>query len=132
MRTALQQLQQDGVASTGITHIYLKCDGLDFDFTYNPAGVHAKTVNDLMHGNALEHVLERFASMIQSGKDIFLDNRTVLTIFTFSPNVIIAGAKQMNVSRTKSEFIERNKSIVEIKNYEDQTCFSCCLVFFWL
>ena len=47
-----------------------------------------------MHGNALEHVLERFASMIQSGKDIFLDNRTVLTIFTFSPNVIIAGANK--------------------------------------
>ena len=36
LRTALQQLQQDGVASSDIIHIYLKCDGLDFDFAYNP------------------------------------------------------------------------------------------------
>ena len=34
----------------------------------------------------------------------------------------------MDVSTTKTEFIERSKSIVEIKNYEDQTCFSRCLV----
>ena len=126
LRTALQQLQQDGVASSDIIHIYLKCDGLDFDFAYNPAGAHARTVNDLMCGNGLDRVLERFASMIQSGKDIFLDNRTVLTMYTFSP--ITAGAKQMDVSTTKTEFIERSKSIVEIKNYEDQTCFSRCLV----
>ena len=34
----------------------------------------------------------------------------------------------MDVSKTKTEFIERSKSIVEIKNYEDQVCFCRCLV----
>ena len=79
---------------------------MDFDFAYNPSGVHARTVGDLMHGNGLEHVLERFAAMIQSGKDIFLDNITLLTMYTFSP--ITGGARQMDVSTTKTEFIERS------------------------
>ena len=56
LRTALQQLLQDGANLTDLIHIYLKCDGLDFDFAFNPPGVHTKTVGDFLHGSSLDEV----------------------------------------------------------------------------
>ena len=126
LRTALQQIIQDGARMTDIIHMYLKCDGLDFDFAFNPSGVHALRLSDLMSGTGLERILERFSAMIQSGKDIFLDNKTSLTVYSFTP--IEAGVNPMDLSTTKCEFVQRSGSIVEIKNTEDQTCFARCLV----
>ena len=126
LRTALQQIIQDGARMTDIIHMYLKCDGLDFDFAFNPSGVHALRLSDLMSGTGLERILERFSAMIQSGKDIFLDNKTSLTVYSFTP--IEAGVNLMDLSTTKCEFVQRSGSIVEIKNTEDQTCFARCLV----
>ena len=83
LRTALQQIIQDGARMTDIIHLYLKCDGLDFDFAFNPSGVHALRLSD----------------MIQSGKDIFLDNKTSLTVYSFTP--IEAGVNPMDLSTTK-------------------------------
>ena len=40
LRTALQQIIQDGALMTDIAHLYLKCDGLDFDFEFNFLGIH--------------------------------------------------------------------------------------------
>ena len=126
LRTALQQTIQDGALLTDIIHLYLKCDGLDFDFAFNPSGVHALRLSDLMSGTGLERILDRFSTIIQSGKDIFLDNKTTLTIYSFTP--MEAGTTPMLLSTTKCEFIQRSSSIMEIKNSEDQTCFARCLV----
>ena len=65
--------------------------------------------------------------MIQSGKDIFLDNNTKLTICSFTPWSLESGA-YFDVSTAKLEFIQRSASIVQIRNIEDQTCFARCLV----
>ena len=78
-----------------------------------------------MNVQGLDRIMERFSAMIQSGKDIYLDNKTKLTIYSFTP---LEGGAYFDVSTTKLEFIERSASIVEIKNIEDQTCFSRCLV----
>ena len=126
LRTALQQIIQDGALMSDIIHLYLKCDGLDFDFAFNPSGLHALRLADLMNTQGLERILERFSAMIQSGKDIFLDNKTKLTIYTFTP--LEGGTRPVSVSTTKLEFIQRSASIVEIRNIEDQTCFARCLV----
>ena len=48
LRTALQQIIQDGALMTDIIHMYLKCDGLDFDLAYNPSGTHVLRLSDLM------------------------------------------------------------------------------------
>ena len=82
LRTALQQIIQDGAKMTNIIHTYLKCDGLDFDFAFNPSGVHALILSDLMSGSGLNCILEQFSAMIQSGKVIFLDNKTYLTVYS--------------------------------------------------
>ena len=49
----------------------------------------------------LEHIFEHFSIMIQSGKDIFLDNKTILTVYSFTP--IEAGTKPMQLSTSKCE-----------------------------
>ena len=64
MRTALQQIIQDDTLMIGIIDIYLKCDGLDFAFAFNPSGVHALRLSDLMRGVGLEHCLEIFSAKI--------------------------------------------------------------------
>ena len=64
IRTALQQIIQDGALQTDIIHMYLKCDGLDFDFAFNPSGVHALRLSDLMSGRGLDSIVERFSAMI--------------------------------------------------------------------
>ena len=66
------------------------------------------------------------SAMIQSGKDIFMDNKTSFTVDSFTP--IEGGMNPMNLSTVECEFIERSASIVEIKNTEDQTCFTHCFV----
>ena len=39
----------------------------------------------LLGDNGLHTVLEMFAQMIQSGKDIFVDQNTRLKVYTFAP-----------------------------------------------
>ena len=83
-RTALHQVLNDGAKPTDIVHIYLNCNGIDQCFVFNPAGQYAVTLAQLMNPNGLHLVLETFANIIQSGKNVSLNDQTVLTICTFS------------------------------------------------
>ena len=73
-RTALHQVLNDGAKPTDIVHIYLNCDGIDQCFVFNPAGQYAVTLAQLMNPNGLHLVLETFANIIQSGKNVSLND----------------------------------------------------------
>ena len=65
---------------------------MDFIFVHNPAGPFAIALQHLLEPNGLHIILKRFAQMIQSGRNIYLDNNTRLTIWSYSP--IQGGALQ--------------------------------------
>ena len=44
-----------------------------------------KHVGTLLGDNGLHAVLEMFAQMIQSGKNVFVDQNTCLKVYTFAP-----------------------------------------------
>ena len=83
-RTALLQCVKDGARPTDIIHLCLECDGMDFTFVHNPAGSVAIRLQELLNPNGLHLILGRFATMIQSGRNVSLDNNTRLTICAYS------------------------------------------------
>ena len=123
-RSALQQCLRDGAQPSDIVHIYLDCEGMDFRFFFNPTGQYAMTFEKLLAPGGLEALLERFAQMIQSGKDIFLDDKTRLIICAFTPPT---GGDRRMLTSNKMEFLKNSTSIVRIDNPEDKTCFARCL-----
>ena len=74
-----------GGALTDIVHFYLHCEGLDHDFKWVGTGKHIKTVGELMSSITVRDKVEKLMMMIQSGKDITLNEETTLTVVTFSP-----------------------------------------------
>ena len=118
--TALNLVLNDGAKPTDIVHIYLNCDGIDQCFVFNPAGQYAVTLGQLMNPNGLHLVLETFANIIQSGKNVSLNDQTVLTICTFSP---LEGG-MMCINNNMEDFVKKSTSIVRIQNADDKMCFS--------
>ena len=55
----MQHIIQDGALMSDIIHLYLKCDGLDFDFAFTTSGFHALRLADLMNAEGLERILKR-------------------------------------------------------------------------
>ena len=72
-------------------------------------------------------VLEMFSQLIQSGKDVFIDQNTKLKVYTFSPPNIV-GAGKCFFTANMSEFLKEAKSIVEIKNDKNNMCFAFAYV----
>ena len=69
----------------------------------------------LLEYNGLHLVLEMFATMIQSGKDVFIDQNTRLKVYTFSrPNIV--GTYTRFFTSNMSEFLRKSRCVVEIKN----------------
>ena len=120
-RSALDQCVRDGALPTDIIHLYLECDGMDFTFVHNPAGPFAISLQQLLEPNGLHIILERFAQMIQSGRNISLDNNTRLTICSYSP---IQGGALQALHNTKESFVRNSTSIVRIANEGDEMCFA--------
>ena len=113
---------QDGAQPTDIIHLYLECDGMDHTFVHNPAGPFAIRLQELLNPNGLHTILERFALMIQSGRNVSLDNHTRLTICAYSP--IQGGAKLCGIHNTKDSFVRSSTSIIRIANDGDEMCFA--------
>ena len=84
LRTAINKCLEDGAKPTDILQLYLAAEGMDFNFVFNPAGKHAVTIAKVLQGDGLHTVLEQFANMIQSGKNVFIDDNTRLYVYTFS------------------------------------------------
>ena len=119
-RTALNQVHSHGAKLSDYVHTYPNCYGIDQCFVFNPAGQYAITLGQLMNPNSLHFVLETFANMIQSGKNVALNYQTVFPIWTFSP---LEGGV-MSINNNKEAFIKKSTNIVRIQNADDKMCFS--------
>jgi hypothetical protein len=85
-----------------------------FDFFFNPTGPHAVTIQKVLTPTGLDFVLEQFARMIQSGKDIYLDDKTQTyhSVLSLLHQVVIGRM----ASQTKMDFINKSLSIIKINN----------------
>ena len=72
----LEELYERGIPDYAIIHFYLDCEGMEQTFIFNGAGSKRKTLRQLRFGNDLDEIIDKFAQMIQSGKDVTLDNDT--------------------------------------------------------
>ena len=61
----------------------MKCTGTDQDFIFCGAGAERKTLKQLLHGEDLDTIINRFAQMIQSGRNVTLDNNTRIPFYAF-------------------------------------------------
>ena len=129
LRSALERFAADGASKDDIIHIYLDCNGLDFCFAHNPASVHGTTLGSLLADNAhgLDGILERFSAMTQSGRDIFLDEKTKLVICAFSPITGGGGPTRVKSTSSKVDFFKNNKCVIQVYNPTDSTCFCSCM-----
>ena len=125
LRSAINKCLQDGAKPSDILHLYLSAEGMDFNFVFNPACQHAVTIADILKDDGLHVILEQFARMIQSGKNVFIDNNTRLFVYTFSPPS--GGAKRFFCA-DKEAFMNKSRSIVVIKNPGTKICFSKAFV----
>ena len=66
---ALNEMYDKGTPEYGIIHFYIHCEGMEQDFIFSGAGAKRKTMKQLRHGSDLYKIREKFAQMIQSGKD---------------------------------------------------------------
>ena len=72
----------------------------------------------LLQPNGLHIILEMFAAMIQSGKDVFIDQNTKLKIYTFSPPNTVGGKTRFFTSNISFAFV---LGLAHLK--EDQTLY---------
>ena len=82
MKQALRTVAHKGHQDNAIVHFFIHCTGMDQDFIYN---YNQPRLKGLLKQGALEKIADRFAMLIQSGKDVYLDNHTVLTVMVFDP-----------------------------------------------
>ena len=75
LRCAINKCLEDGAKSTDVLHLYLSAAGMDFNFVFYPAGQHAVTIADILKPNGLHLILEQFARLIQSGKNMFIKQK---------------------------------------------------------
>ena len=83
--SGLETMYQKNIPYYAIVHLYLKCTGMNQDFIFSASGAERKTLKQLLHGEDLDIIIDRFAQMIQSGRKVLLDNNTKLTMYAFIP-----------------------------------------------
>ena len=82
----LADLHDRGIPPYAIIHMYVKCDGLETDFMFNGTGPNRLTLKQLREGE-VRQIVSQFASIIQSGKEVSIDEKTVFTFYAFIPPV---------------------------------------------
>ena len=82
---ALKTLREKNIPDYAIIHFYLHCTGMESDFIFSGTGPNRRTLKQLLHGEHLDVIIDRFAQMIQSGRDVTLDNDTKVTFYAFIP-----------------------------------------------
>ena len=81
----------------------------------------------LSGGESLNTILDMFSTMIQSGKDVFIDQNTKLKVYTFNPPNTVGSGHTLFFTANLTEFLKKSKSIVEIKSsMEGNIFFNFC------
>lgn len=82
LRQAIRVVARKGHQDNAIVHFFIHCTGMDQDFIHN---YNQPRLKGLLRPNAVTEIADRFATIIQSGKDVYLDQRTVVTVMVFDP-----------------------------------------------
>ena len=69
-----------------VIHIYIHCEGLEQDFKFCGAGANRVTLKQMRDGK-IGDIVTMFSNIIQSGKDVVLDDHTLITFYAFIPPV---------------------------------------------
>jgi hypothetical protein len=85
LREGLMDVRAAGVGQHAVVQIYLKASGLDQDFLMNSMGRHRMTLGEMLSHHHIEELVNRWSLLIQSGRKVMLDGKSVLTIMTFEP-----------------------------------------------
>ena len=85
IREGLEQIQLSGVSNQALIQIYLHASGLDQDFIMNAVGKRRMTLGGMLSNHHIEELVNRWTLIIQSGRKVMLDNKSVLTIMTYEP-----------------------------------------------
>ena len=80
----LNEMYDRGTPDYAIIHFYIHCEGMETDFIFSGAGAN-RTMKQLRHGNDLDEIIDKFAQMIQSGKNVSLDDHTRIIFSAFIP-----------------------------------------------
>ena len=81
----LEEMHVRSVPDYAVIHFYLNCEGMDQTFIFSGSGPTRKTLKQLRLWNDLDDIIDKFAQMIQSGRNVTLDNDTRLTFYAFIP-----------------------------------------------
>ena len=70
-----------------IIHFYLHCEGLDTNFVHiwNGIGRHLNKLRQMLDRNLITEITGKFMMMIQSSREVDLNDRTRLTVMAFNP-----------------------------------------------
>ena len=82
---SMSKIVEAGGSMSNIVHFYLHCEGLSTDFKWAGGGGDVKTVGEMMNSLGVKPIIDRLMMMIQSGRDVRLNEHTRLTVMTFSP-----------------------------------------------
>ena len=86
LKDGLDIMHEKHIPPYAIIHIYIHCKEMDSDFIFNGVGPKRVTFKQMREGR-LRDVVTGFSKMIQSGKDVTLDDHTVITFYAFIPPV---------------------------------------------
>jgi hypothetical protein len=110
-RECLKIVEQREGDRTHMLHLYLHCTGMDSSFGFHPTGDKAVTLHDALSGDAILHMLRKFAKMIQSGKEVYLDNHSWLMVYTFG---LPRGDATRMLTHSKPAFIKKCRSVIAV------------------
>ena len=139
MKEALTFSAYNGITDEAVVRVYLQCTGLDTDFLFNPVSEDTKHMHHFLWSDpvALQAVLDKFADIIQSRKDVVLDSRTTITVIGYEPPVpdqpkltLVSSAwrqKECAKGNTVEEFVKSSHCVVHIQN-SDHSCMARAVV----
>ena len=117
---ALQIAVNDGAGLDDVVHLYMRAQGLDQQYAFNPAGQFAVTYRQLINneGGRLDAMVNDIARAVQSGRKVVIDRNTVFTLYAY--NVPVGGTRMR--AYHADDLITRSKSIIRVVN-SDNSCF---------
>ena len=86
LQEGLNYMHSRDIPPYAIIHIYMHCNGMDNDFKFCGAGANRLTLKQMREGG-VKDIVDMFEHMIQSGRNVLLDDHTVITYYAYIPPV---------------------------------------------
>ena len=87
LREGLDYLNDRGIPPYAVIHLYLHCKGLEQDLKFCGAGGDKLTLKQLREEGRITDIVAMFERTIQSGREVELNAKTILTYYAFIPPV---------------------------------------------